>query len=414
VAGGVARYRALLGVPGGPAFSAASFVLRIPIAMMSLGTLLLLRATTGSYTIAGAVAAMITLLQAVSGPAIGRLVDRRGQSAVLVPTVLVHGAGLAVLLVAALRHWPTWTLFPAAAVYAAAYPPIGGLVRARWSHALAGRPELNTAYAVESVLDELIFVTGPPLVTVLATGVEPGAGLIAAYGFAFLGTAGLALQRRSEPPRRAAGGPRHPSPLRLPGLRVTVGAAAALGCGFGSFDVGIVAFTAEHGHPAAAGGVLALIAFGSMIAGLLYGAVTWRAPVLRRQILGLAAFTVVATGLSIAAATGSIGWLAVAAFCVGGTIGPALIPTFSLLEEVVPVEVRTEGLAWLLAGINLGVAVASSVGGRLVDVAGSRPVLAIPAGAVLAGLVVVLLGRRALVPGRAEPALSPPGARIDG
>jgi MFS family permease len=412
MAGGLGRYRALLGVPGGPAFSAASFVLRLPIAMMSLGTLLLLRATTGSYTIAGAVAAMITLLQAVSGPALGRLVDRRGQTTVLVPTLLVHGLGLAVLLFAALRHWPTWTLFPSAAIYAAAYPPIGGLVRARWSYALAGRPELSTAYAVESVLDEVIFVTGPPLVTFLATGVASGAGLVAAYGFAFLGTAGLALQRRSEPPRREGGGPRHPSPLRQPGLRVAVGTATALGCGFGSFDVGIVAFTAERGRPGLAGVVLAMIAFGSMLAGLLYGAVTWRAPVLRRQILGLAAFVVVATGLSLAAATGSIGWLTVAAFCVGCTIGPALIPTFSLLEEVVPVAVRTEGLAWLLAGINLGVAVASSVGGRLVDLEGSRPVLAIPVGAVLVGLLILVAGRRTLAPGRAEPAVSHPGARI--
>jgi MFS family permease len=158
--------------------------------------------------------------------------------------------------------------------------------------------------------------------------------------------------------------------------------------------------------------VLALIAFGSMIAGLLYGAVTWRAPVLRRLVIGLATFTVVAAGLSIAGATGSIGWLGVASFCVGCTIGPALIPTFSLLEEVLPVAVRTEGLAWLLAGINLGVALAASVGGRLVDLAGARPVLAIPVGAVLAALLIVAAGHRALASGRGAAALSPPGARI--
>jgi MFS family permease len=404
-------YRALLAVPGGPAFSAASFVLRLPISMQGLGTLFLVLSTTGSYGLAGAAVATVTLTQAFVGPLVGRVVDRVGQTRVIVPAVFLNGAGLALLLTLALRHGPVWTLFPAAVLYGAPYPPMGSLVRARWAYALAGRAELTTALSLEAVLDELIFITGPPLVTVLATGVHPAAGLLAAYTFAVIGTVGLVLQRRTEPPRSRPDGTRRRAPIRLPDLRVLIGVAIALGLVFGSIEVGVAGFTAEHGSPGAAGFVLALVAAGSMIAGLIYGGITWRAPLRRRQLIGVLVLPVAVGGLAAAPNPVVLAGLGMIA---GASFAPSLIALLGLTEERVPAASRTEGMALVLAGINAGVAIGAASAGRLIDAAGARPALLIAPAAGLAALLVVVAGGRWLAGPRGVPEVSVDDARISG
>ena len=134
--------------------------------MQTLGIVLLVSATTGSYAWAGGVSAVFALVQAMLAPTQGRLVDRVGQARVLLPALVVHGAGLAVLVWLALSGAPVWTLFPAAALFGGSYPQPGSLVRARWAHALGGSALLPTAFSFESVVDEVIFVVGPVLVTV--------------------------------------------------------------------------------------------------------------------------------------------------------------------------------------------------------------------------------------------------------
>ena len=140
-------YRRVLSVPGGAAFSAAGFVARLPISMQTLGTVLLVAATSGSYALAGAVSATFALAQALCSPVLGRLVDRLGQAPVLIAALLVHTVGVTALVSLALADAPAWTLFPAAAVYGASYSQPGSLVRARWSHALGGSSLLPTAFS---------------------------------------------------------------------------------------------------------------------------------------------------------------------------------------------------------------------------------------------------------------------------
>jgi predicted MFS family arabinose efflux permease len=317
----------------------------------------------------------------------------------MLPAVVVHGAGLAALLAAALGGAPTWMLFPAAALYGAAYPPAGSLVRARWAHVVAGTPLLATAYSVESILDELIFIIGPVLMTVLATGVSAAAGLLAAYAFALTGTVALARQRRTEPPRRQTGEPRQPSALRVPGLRVLVAVAAALGGLFGALEIVTVAFTAERGARSAAGLVLALIATGSMLSGLLYGAIRWRAPLRRRVLIGMAVLALAISALGLAS---TVAQLAVLAFVAGFAISPTLIAVFGLVEELVPAPTRTEGLTWLTTGIGFGIALAASLVGRIIDQAGARPAFAVPIGCGLLAAALSLAGARWLRPAPAQ------------
>jgi MFS family permease len=382
-------------VPGGVAFSAAAFVARMPIAMQTLGTVLLIAGKTGSYGLAGAVSATLVVAQAMASPAVSRVVDRIGQRRVVLPGLVVHLAGLVTLLVLAQAGAPRWTLFPAAALFGAAYPPIGSLVRARWAHVVGGTPLLPVAFSLESVLDEVIFVTGPVLVTVLATRVAGWTGLTAAGLLAAFGGVAFAAQRRTEPPARPVGAGAHPSALRTPALRVLSVVGVAQGAIFGAVEVSTVAFTAERGQPGTAGLVLALLAGGSMLAGLWYGAVGWSAPLRKRFLLGVVAMAVAFAALPLAPGVTA---LAVLAFLGGLTISPTLVSILALVESHVPPAVRTEGLSWLLTGLGGGLGLASALAGRVIDAAGARAGFLVSLGAGVLAAVVAFAGSRWISP----------------
>ena len=76
-------YRSLLSIPHARAFVLAGFVARLSISMRALGAVLMVSELTGSYGLAGAVAAAALLGEAVAAPRLGRLVDRYGQRRVL-------------------------------------------------------------------------------------------------------------------------------------------------------------------------------------------------------------------------------------------------------------------------------------------------------------------------------------------
>ena len=108
--------------------------------------------------------------------------------------------------------WPDPVAFVAAALAGAAYPPIGSCVRARWSYVLAGEAtEIQTAYALESVIDEAIFIIGPTVATVLATTWHAWAGLGLALVTGVGGSFYLAAQRDTQPDPQPRG-PGEPAP----------------------------------------------------------------------------------------------------------------------------------------------------------------------------------------------------------
>jgi MFS family permease len=385
----LAPYRSLLATPGSRAFTAAGFVARLPMSMLNIGIVLLVEAATGSYAIAGAVAATFAVVQAAASPQLARLVDRLGQARVTLPMLAVHLAGLVALILLAQLGAPSWTLFAAAAIAGVATPQIGSLVRARWAYLVSGTPRLHTAYSFESVVDELIFIVGPVLVTILATGV--GAAMI----FVGAGTLLFALQRGTEPepsgrPRGNAG-----SAIAVPAIRVLALAFVALGAIFGSVDVATVAFADEAGHPAAAGLVLAVFAVGSMISGLAYGAVRWRSSLRRRFLVTVVALAVSAMLLVLVP---SIPLLVPFAFVVGLSISPTIVAAMGLVESLVPARQLTEGLTWATTGVGFGIAIGSSLAGRVVEASGARAGFAVTLGAGLATALIALAGSRWLRP----------------
>ena len=100
-------YSEIFKAPGAKGFAAAGFVARMPIAMAGMGIVAMLSQTHGEYWLAGAVAATFALTNAFVSPQISRLVDRYGQSSVLIPATALSVSAFAALLLATHYHWPS-------------------------------------------------------------------------------------------------------------------------------------------------------------------------------------------------------------------------------------------------------------------------------------------------------------------
>lgn len=385
-------YRDLLATPGGLRFSSAAFLARLPIAMFGLGIVLLVVAETGRYGRAGALSATFALVNAGSAPLLARLVDRYGQRRVLLRSVPAHGVAVAVFVLLVSVGAPDWVQLLAVVLSAVLGPSVGSLVRARWGYVLGPDPRLRTAYAFESVVDELIFVLGPLVVTVLATLLAPQAGLLAAALLVLAGTVALVAHQASEPP--AAGpGAGNPSALRSPGLPALMTVLAFVGAVFGAVEISAVAFADEAGRRALAGPLLACYAGGSMLSGLVFGAVATDLPRRRVLLAGAAAMTATVAVLPLVTSTALLaGLLALA----GVGIAPTLIAGFSLVERLVPATATTEGLAWATSGLVVGFAAATWLAGQLVDTASVSQAFAVAPGAGVLALVAGFAAYRRL------------------
>ena len=392
--------------PGALAFSAAGFVARMPMSMVGLGMVLLISAQTGSYALAGALSAAYAVSASLLSPIGSRIVDRWGQARVLPVLATVSGVALAAFAYAAVSGWGVPALLALAVLSGAFAPNTGALVRARWAAALSGTSQLRTAFALESVLDELIFVTGPPLATLLATSYADWSALAVAAVLLVVGSAALAVQRRTQPlPSRHehhAGGR---LAILLPGIPVVTAVFFLMGGVFGSFEVTTVAFAAETGVASLAGVLLAVYALGSLLGGLVFGVLRLHQPYPRLFWWALC---------FLAAATVPMPWvrspwlLGVVALLAGVMVAPVLIIGSTLVEELVPARRLTEAFTWTTTGIGLGLALAASGAGIVIDRVGPSAAYLITVGSAVAALVVAFLTRRRLARARAAAPVDPP------
>jgi predicted MFS family arabinose efflux permease len=380
-------YVRLFAVPGSKAFSFAGWVARLPIPMLGLGAVLLVAGETGSYALAGAVSGTLALSFSVASPQWARAMDRRGQGAILrwaMTAYFLSGVAFVVVVVA---DGPRWSWFLLAALTGAAGPNIGSLVRARWVAALEDPGRRQTAFALEAVVDEVVFVVGPPLVTLLATLVLPPAGFLTGIVLGSIGGFWLAGQRASEPAVQPSDpdAPRRRWAALRPAVLVVAAAYTAVGAVFGAVDVVVVGFTDAEGAPAFAGLALAVYAGGSLVAGLVYGVV--RLPgTLTGRFLGTAVLFGAAAQLMWG--VGSLAVLVGAGFLAGLTIAPVLVSGTSLVESRVARSALTEALSWTTTGLTLGVTAGSALAGWAVDHWGAEDAFAVPA--VAAGLAALL------------------------
>lgn len=383
-------YRELFQAKGAKGFALAGLLARLPLPMTGIGIITMLSQISGSYGLAGAVAATFVLTYALMSPQISRLVDRHGQRRVLPAAAGISVLGILLLLACSYWRLAQWTLFVGAAL-AGFMPSMSAMVRARWTAIYRGKAQLQTAYSLETVLDEVTFIAGPPISVGLSVAVLPQAGPLAAAVLLAIGVIALSVQVGSEPPveAEAVTGQGSNSVFRLADVRLLTLLMVAMGVIVGTVDIVSVAFAEQMGMPAAASVVLSCYAIGSCAAGLMFGALKLDTPLHKLLLLG---------GLATAATTlplllaGNIVGLAGAVLVAGLFFAPTMIVAMSLVERIVPESKLTEGMTWLLAGLNVGVAGGAAASGQVVDAWGAKTGFNVALAAGAAVLLVALWG----------------------
>jgi MFS family permease len=370
VAAGLRPYQEVLSDRRAVAFSLAGFVARLPMSMTGIGIVLLVSLTTGSFGLAGLLTGATTVAAAVVAPLWGRATDRVGQARVLLLTVVINVLSVALLVTAIELAWPLAVSFTAAIGVGIGFSMAGSAVRARWTLRLNGSPLLHTAYALEAMLDEVVFIIGPVLVTFLATALHPALGVSVSAVIGLIGAVALAGQRSSQPPIRSiphghAGSRRLPWRVLLP---VAI-ASSALGMVFGAMEVNIVAFAKEAGVLPYAGFILVAWSFGSLVAGAVTGAIIWRSSPAKR--FRVSASLLALSLLPLPFVDHPVG-VALLLILSGMAIAPTLIATIGVIQSAVDQSRLTEALAWNSTGMVAGVAVGAAAVGYVIDSSGAQ------------------------------------------
>jgi MFS family permease len=392
----VRAYAAVLRAPHVAALIAATLLARFPIGINALAIVLYLREERGSFAVAGAVAGALAAGSAVGAPVQGRMVDALGQRRVLVPLAVVHAAGLGALVAATEAGAPAAVLVLAGLLAGFASPPVAAVLRSMWPGLLRDRPQLiQAAYALDSVMIELIFIFGPLVTALLATVLTPAAALALSAASVLAGTlafTALPPSRAMRPqPHRPRGGVL--GALAAPGVRTLVLASVPAGIGIGICEVTLPAFSDASGEAAIAGVLLAVWSLGSAAGGLVYGGLPNRPPLDRVHLVVTALLPL--SFLPMAAAP-SVPVMALLVIFAGVFIAPLLATRNELVGWVAPEGARTEAYTWPVTAFMGGIAVGSAVAGVIVESASWRTAF-VAAAAVAALGTLIAFARRGTV-----------------
>ncbi|MQS11300.1 MFS transporter [Streptomyces kaniharaensis] len=380
-----------------------SWVGRLPSAMAALTIPLALREAGSGYGFVGAAAGSYAIAAAVGSPLLGRLVDRWGQTRVLVPTALLAAAGFVAI---ALAPSQPAAVLVGAVLAGSMTPPLEPCLRVLWP-AIAPEGKLESAYALDSSAQELVFVAGPLVVTGSVAVWSPTAAL---YVQALLGLFGVAVVASSRPSRQWRAEARSTDwlgPLRSGRLVTLLSALIGVGFAIGTLNVLVVSYAERWDVPGGAPSLLALNAFGSLAGVLVYGSRSWPGTLANRGLL-FAAGLVVGYGLLVLVPPP--GYMVVLMLLTGAFLAPMLTVTFVLVGELAPPGTTTEAFAWLVtlfaAGTSLG---SAAVGNVLAHTNEHWAALCGTAGALVT-LTILALGRKGFAAG---PVAAPVPATAD-
>lgn len=381
-------YAAIFRTPRVGVLLAATVVARLPIGINHLAVVLFVREVTGSYAAAGVVVGALALGTAAGAPLQGRLIDRMGRR-MLAPLAGGHAAGLLGLWALGSAGAPAWLLAAAALATGVAMPPTSSVLRALWPSLLRDRPDLvSSAYALDSVVIEVIFIAGPLATAGMVAVAGPEVALGVSAVAVLAGSSAFVLALSGHEDRRTARGGSPLGALASPGIRTLVLASFPVGFCFGITEVALPAFSEEErGSAELAGVLLAVWSAASAAGGLLYGARPRRTPL---ATLHLRFALLLPVGFLPLAVAGSPLVMALLVIPAGAFIAPLLATRNELVGSVAPAGYATEAFTWPVTALVAGVSLGAAVSGALVEGPGWQA-------AVLAGALVAAVGGAAVV-----------------
>jgi len=391
MAGGLAGYAEVARARYALRLLAGTLVGRLPCATAAITVVLFARAEGGSYSLAGVLAAVYGVANAVGQPVLGRLVDLYGQPRVQLPAALGSAAGMAVFAWSGLE--PLWLACTAVVVAGLLTPPLEGGLRALWPSVLKREEQVHTAYAMDAVAQEAMFTVGPLLVTVCVSVWSERAALLLINAVGVLGALSVVV---SPPSRAWRSAPREAhwlGALRSRPLLALLGSCVFIGVALGSITVASVPYADAHGGDAVYGWMLAALGLGALVGGTVYGARSWPGSPQRRLTAIVALLAVCYAPLMLRPAAPAMVALTALA---GLFLAPAITCMFVLVDLYAPRGTVTEAFSWLVTMFTVGQSVGTGVTGPVVEAGGTLWGFAVPALAGGAALLVLLATRRVM------------------
>jgi predicted MFS family arabinose efflux permease len=402
--------------PGAQRLFAASIVARLPLAMLSIGLLVHAQQLTGSFAQAGVVAGAYAIALGAGGPLLGRLVDRGGQTSVLLASASVAAALLVTMALLPARA-PLAVLVTLAAGIGLAEPPVGACLRTQLPALLSDPSAIRRAYALEASLVELTYIFGPPVALCIGALWSSGAALAAAGLVLLAATAVFALQPASRSWQPApAGGMSRGGSLRTPAMRTLVIILIAVGMLLGADEVAVIAVAKVLHGPMGGAPLFAVWGAGSFIGGLLVARLGGGARTAAGLALLLGALT--AGHLALIPADGSVLALGAVLLVAGAAIAPTEASLYAMVDSAAPDGTVTEAFAWLATAMAVGGAAGAAGAGVVADRAGPAAAFALAGGAGALALLTSMLRSRTIGAstsrGRIPPAPAGDAARPPG
>ena len=421
-----ALYRELLSVRPIRRLLLVGMIARIPhSAAGMLLTLHIVLTLDQGYAAAGAAAAGMTIGIAVGAPWRGRRVDTVGLRRALIPSVVSEA-----LIWSVVPHVSYQWLLPLVFVGGLLTLPIFSVIRQSLG-VLADGDQRRTAFALDSIATEMVFMIGPAAGAVVATSGFTVLGLTVVGVSTSL--AGLFLIWFNPPTRSAtqtdeseadqrhaaevavvSAAPAHlqeaaadlvpvgaervgngPAGLRgkvahnFAWFTATVAAVFAVAAGTGMVlsgtDVGIVAALETGGHQAEIGIVFLFWCAASVVGGLVYGAMHRPvSPIL--LLLGMAALTI---PMGFAQDTWTLAFVSI---LPGLLCAPVLSAASEQVADLVAEDRRGEAMGWYGSALTAGVALGAPLAGIFIDGMGpSGGFVSVGVAGVLLCLVGLLL-----------------------
>ncbi|SMQ15162.1 Predicted arabinose efflux permease, MFS family [Streptomyces sp. Ag82_O1-12] len=375
---------------------AGTLVGRLPNATAAIAIVLFVRAEGGSYSLAGALAAVYGVANAVGQPVLGRRVDLRGQPRVQLPAAVLSALAMALFAFSGIGSLPL--AYVAVAGAGLFTPPLEGGLRALWPSVLRREDQVHTAYAMDAVAQEVMFTVGPLLVTLCTSLWSAQAALLVLNVIGVLGALSVVV---SPPSRAWRSAPREAhwlGALRSAGLLALLAAFLFIGMALGSITVASVPYADAHGGDAVYGWLMAALGFGALVGGTVYGARQWAGePARRLQVL---VALLVVCYLPLTLMPGAVPMVALTALA-GVFLAPAIACAFVLVDRHAPRGTVTEAFSWLVTTFTVGHSVGAGVAGPVVEAGGALWGFAVPgvAGGVSL-LVLIATGRVVAAPGQ--------------
>src|SRR4051794_32738096 len=377
---------------------AGTLVGRLPNAVAAIAVVLFVRAEGGTYSLAGALAAVYGVANALGQPVLGRLVDLYGQPRVQLPAAVVSAAAMTVFALTGLE--PLAVAYACVAVAGLFTPPLEGGLRALWPSVLRREEQVHTAYAMDAVAQEVMFTVGPLLVTLCVALWSARAALLVLNLVGVLGALSVVV---SPPSRAWRSGPREAhwlGALRSSGLLALLGAFLFIGIALGSITVASVPYADGHGGDAVYGWLMAGLGLGALVGGTVYGARQWGGTPERRLRVLVALLAVCYLPLTLMPGAVAMVLLSVVS---GVFLAPCIACAFIIVDRHAPSGTVTEAFSWLVTTFTVGASVGTGLAGPVVQAGGALWGFAVPGVAGAVSLLVLLAtGRVLAAPVRGE------------